>query len=81
MGIFAFALIVLFFSKLPEPILEEAKQGEIKHEEKATIGGALKYRHFALGIVAIFLYVGMSVPPVMMANVASNIYEQWLSKL
>ena len=24
---------------------------------------------------------GMSVPPVMMANVASNIYEQWLSKL
>ena len=61
MGIFAFALIVLFFSKLPEPILEEAKQGEIKHEEKATIGGALKYRHFALGIVAIFLYVGIEV--------------------
>ena len=59
MGIFAFALIVLFFSKLPESILEEAKQGEIKHEEKATIGGALKYRHFALGIVAIFLYVGI----------------------
>ncbi len=24
---------------------------------------------------------GMSVPPVMMANVANNIYEQWLSKL
>lgn len=24
---------------------------------------------------------GMSVPPVMMANVAKNIYEQWLSKL
>lgn len=24
---------------------------------------------------------GMSVPPIMMANVANNIYEQWLSKL
>lgn len=68
MGIFAFALIVLFFSKLPEPILEEAKQGEIKHEEKATIGGALKYRHFALGIVAIFLYVGIEVGIPNMAN-------------
>lgn len=25
--------------------------------------------------------LGMSVPPLMMANVAKNIYEQWLSKL
>lgn len=25
--------------------------------------------------------VGMSVPPVMVAQIASNIYEQWLSKL
>lgn len=24
---------------------------------------------------------GMSVPPIMMAQVANNIYEQWLSKL
>lgn len=26
-------------------------------------------------------YVRNSVPPIMMANVANNIYEQWLSKL
>jgi len=25
--------------------------------------------------------VGMSVPPVMMANIATEIYSQWLSKL
>ena len=25
--------------------------------------------------------IGMSVPPVMTAQIASNIYEQWLSKL
>jgi len=25
--------------------------------------------------------VGMSVPPVMTAQIASNIYDQWLSKL
>ena len=68
MGIFAFALIVLICSKLPEPTLEAAKESEAKHEEKATIAGALKYRHFALGIVAIFVYVGIEVGIPNMAN-------------
>ena len=68
MGIFAFALIVLFFSKLPEPLLEEAKRNEGKATENATIGGALKYRHFTLGVLAIFLYVGIEVGIPNMAN-------------
>ena len=28
-----------------------------------------------------FYIAGMSVPPVMMAHVASRVYDQWLSKI
>lgn len=66
MSIFALAFIVLLFSKLPEPILEEIKNSEVK--EKVSLGGAFKFRHFVLGIVAIFLYVGIEVGIPNMAN-------------
>ncbi|HIZ25947.1 MFS transporter [Barnesiella sp. An55] len=68
MGIFALAFVVLLLSKLPEPILEEAAKGEKSKAEKVSVKGALKYRHFALGVVAIFLYVGIEVGIPNMAN-------------
>lgn len=67
MGIFALALIVLLLSKLPEPILEELKRGG-KKVAKPTLGGALRFRHYVGGVVAIFLYVGIEVGIPNMAN-------------
>ncbi|MCM1292209.1 MAG: MFS transporter [Bacteroides sp.] len=67
MGIFALALIVLIASKLPEPILEELKRGG-KKVEKPSLAGALKFRHYVGGVVAIFLYVGVEVGIPNMAN-------------
>lgn len=66
-GVFAIALIVLFLSKLPEPILEDLKRGG-KKTDAPTLGGALKFRHYVGGVVAIFLYVGIEVGIPNMAN-------------
>jgi len=63
-GIFALAFVVLLLSKLPEPILDKIKNEE-KHEAASQAepktSGAFKFRHFVLGIIAIFLYVGIEV--------------------
>ena len=53
LGIFALAFIVLLFTKIEEP-----EQAQVKFE---LIGGALKHRHFALGALAIFLYMSVEV--------------------
>lgn len=70
-GIFAFALIVLALSKLPEPILDvikEEEKFESKKQAVPTLGGALKFPHFVMGIIAIFLYVGLEVGIPQIAN-------------
>lgn len=67
-GIFLLALIVLMLSKLPEPILEEMARNKGKKVEKPTLGGALKFKHYVGGVVAIFLYVGIEVGIPNMAN-------------
>lgn len=55
MGIFALAIVVLYFSKLPEaPDFSQAK-------EKIDAKGAFRYSNFVLGIIAIFCYVGVEV--------------------
>ena len=55
MGIFALALVVLYFSKLPEaPDFGQKK-------EKIDARGAFRYSNFVLGIIAIFCYVGVEV--------------------
>lgn len=62
MAIFAVAFIVLVLSKLPEPILEEMKSNKDKgKEDKVSLSGVFKFRHYIGGIVAIFLYVGIEV--------------------
>jgi FHS family L-fucose permease-like MFS transporter len=62
MGVFALAFVILFFSHIPEPELEAAKVNKEKEEGTMTlIKGALSYKHFVFGIIAIFLYVGIEV--------------------
>lgn len=53
LAIFAAAFLVLLFTKVEEP-----KQEPVKAE---LITGALKHRHFALGALAIFLYMSVEV--------------------
>lgn len=63
MGIFAVAFLIILFSAIPEPELEAAKAAPAAEEEGVidSVKGALKYRHFVLGIIAIFLYIGIEV--------------------
>ena len=63
MGIFALAFIVIFFSEIPEPGLAAATASKEEKSEGTmdTIKGALSYKHFVFGIIAIFLYVGVEV--------------------
>ena len=53
LGIFIVAFVVILFTKIDEP-----EQAPV---EVSLIKGALKYRHFTLGILAIFLYMGIEV--------------------
>ena len=56
MGVFALVFFVLMFVRIPEPSLEFAKE-----PLKNLMSGAMKFRHFVLGAVAIFVYVGVEV--------------------
>jgi MFS transporter, FHS family, L-fucose permease len=56
MGVFALVFFVLMFIRIPEPSLEFAKE-----PLKNLMSGAMKFRHFVLGAVAIFVYVGVEV--------------------
>ncbi|WP_418983528.1 MFS transporter [Alistipes sp.] len=56
MGIFAVVFVVLYAVKIPEPFaIETAKSAK---KEKYS---ALSFRHFVLGALAIFIYVGVEV--------------------
>ena len=52
-AVFVIGFIVLFFTKIEEP-----EQAPV---DTSLISGALKYRHFTLGVLAIFLYMGVEV--------------------
>jgi FHS family L-fucose permease-like MFS transporter len=56
MAVFAVVFIVLAFVKIPEPNAEKTSEplGQL-------ISGALKFRHFVLGAIGIFVYVGVEV--------------------
>ena len=56
MTIFALAFLVLSLMDMPEPHLTNKKK---VNEEK--IGSPFSFRHFNLGIIAIFIYVGVEV--------------------
>ena len=54
MAIFAIAFLVLFFMAIPEPSLSKANKSKGAHSP-------LSFRHFKLGTIAIFVYVGIEV--------------------
>jgi FHS family L-fucose permease-like MFS transporter len=56
LGIFALAFFVLFFVNIPEPHMETATERKVKHSHSP-----LSFRHFKLGALAIFIYVGIEV--------------------
>ncbi len=56
LGIFALAFIVLRFVSIPEPHLETATERQVKHSHSP-----LSFRHFILGAIAIFIYVGTEI--------------------
>ena len=66
MGIFALAYVVLLVSKLPEPILDALKNGEKK--EEPALKGLFQFPHYVMGVIAIFLYVGIEGGIPNMAN-------------
>ena len=64
MSIFALAFVVLYLTDIPEPFVVSSEKDENdKHS-------ALSFRHFKLGALAIFVYVGVEVG---IANIA-NLY-------
>ena len=53
LAIFVIAFVVILFTNIEEP-----EQAPV---QISLVKGALKYRHFTLGIIAIFLYMGIEV--------------------
>lgn len=66
LGIFAFAFIVILLTKIPE---NEQKQDAVKQVENGK--GPMAFRHFVLGAIAIFIYVGVEVG-------IPNVLNKWL---
>ncbi|MBR2367708.1 MAG: MFS transporter [Alistipes sp.] len=64
LAIFAVAFIVILFTHIPENVTAVA-------EEKRSNIGPMSFRHFALGAVAIFIYVGVEVG-------IPNVLQKWL---
>lgn len=58
-AIFAVAFVVIFLTKIEEPAQETKKENALSVGQ--LIAGALGFRHFALGALAIFLYMGIEV--------------------
>jgi FHS family L-fucose permease-like MFS transporter len=56
MAVFATVFVVLYFVNIPEPHAQQSSEplGNL-------MSGALKFRHFILGAVGIFVYVGVEV--------------------
>lgn len=56
MGVFAVVFFILYFVTIPEPHAQQSSEplGQL-------MSGALKFRHFILGAIGIFVYVGVEV--------------------
>lgn len=63
MAIFVVAFLVIFFTNIPEPHMESAaeKQQRLSGNQKKDAYGPMSFRHFVLGCLAIFCYVGVEV--------------------
>lgn len=58
LGVFAFAFLVLLLVQIPEPETISQASDEAKGKERYS---AFSFRHFNLGMVAIFMYLGIEV--------------------
>lgn len=58
-GVFIVAFIVILFTKIEEPDQPKAKKANVKKVKDKY--SAFSFRHFNLGILAIFLYMGLEV--------------------
>ncbi len=65
LAIFAVAFVVILLTKIPENPVQVVK------EEAADKIGPLSFRHFKLGAIAIFIYVGVEVG-------IPNVLQKWL---
>ena len=63
MAIFAVAFVVIMITKIPEPHMEtaEEKAARLSGNVKEDPYGPMSFRHFVLGAIAIFFYVGVEV--------------------
>lgn len=65
MAIFAVAFLVIFFTNIPEPHMETPEEKAQRLADKAAGKkeqyGPMSFRHFVLGAIAIFFYVGVEV--------------------
>ena len=65
LAIFALAFVVIFLTNIPE----NENLGEVKRDNSKI--GPMSFRHFVLGAVAIFIYVGVEVG-------IPNVLQKWL---
>ena len=56
-GIFVLAFLVLAFSAIPEPHMETAEEKANRTPVLKDIFATLKFRHFTLGAIGIFMYI------------------------
>lgn len=68
LAIFAFAFLVIFLTNIPE---KAAAPAAVKAEGEKSKIGPLSFRHFVLGAIGIFLYVGIEVG-------IPNVLQKWL---
>lgn len=63
MAIFAVAFVVIMITKIPEPHMEtvEEKAARLSGKVQKDPHGPMSFRHFVLGAIAIFFYVGVEV--------------------
>lgn len=63
MAIFALAAVIIALTKIPEPHMEtpEERASRLAGDVRKDHYGPMSFRHFVLGAIAIFFYVGIEV--------------------
>lgn len=64
MAIFALAFVIIAFTKIPEPHMETPEEKAARlavSKKRMRMYGPMSFRHFVMGAIAIFFYVGIEV--------------------
>lgn len=80
-----FSSKILYTNRVPNTVTGDDKcvlfdMPRTRNDEELKLCGSFPM-DFEFGVTKVSYLVGMSVPPVMTAQIASRIYEQWLSKI